>query len=38
MAAGMIGSTGGGQPFSILQPYLTANYCIALEGIYPSRS
>ena len=28
---------GGGQPFGILQPYLTLNYIIALEGIYPSR-
>jgi microcystin-dependent protein len=30
--------TGGSQPFSILQPYLTLNYCIALEGIFPSRN
>jgi microcystin-dependent protein len=29
---------GGSQPFSILQPYLTINYSIALEGIFPSRS
>ena len=34
------GLTGGGgpQPFSILQPYLTINFCIALEGIFPSRN
>jgi microcystin-dependent protein len=32
------GPTGGGQPFSILQPYLTLNFCIALEGIFPSRN
>jgi len=30
--------TGGGQPFSDLQPLLTINFCIALEGIYPSRN
>ncbi len=38
MNAGMIGATGGGQPFSITQPYLTLNFCIALVGIFPSRS
>ena len=38
MAPPMISSTGGNQPFEILQPYLTLNYCIALEGIFPSRS
>jgi microcystin-dependent protein len=32
------GLTGGSQPFSLLQPYLTLNYCIALEGIFPSRN
>ena len=32
------GLTGGSQPFSILQPYLTLNFCIALEGIFPSRN
>jgi microcystin-dependent protein len=34
----MITNTGGNQPFSILQPYLTLNFCIALEGIFPSRN
>jgi microcystin-dependent protein len=38
MNATMIGNTGGSQPFGILQPYLTLNYCIALEGIFPSRN
>ena len=38
MAATVIGLTGGGQPFPILQPYLTLNFCIALEGIFPSRN
>lgn len=34
----MINNTGGSQPISLLQPYLTLNYCIALEGIFPSRN
>jgi len=29
---------GGSQPTGILQPYLTLNFCIALEGIFPSRN
>jgi microcystin-dependent protein len=38
MNAGMIGSTGGGQPLGVLQPLLTVNFCIALQGIFPSRN
>lgn len=38
MNAAMINLTGGSQPFPTLQPYLTLNYCIALEGIFPSRN
>jgi len=37
MNSGMIGLSGGGQPISLLQPYLAVNYIIALQGIYPSR-
>jgi len=37
MAAGMIANAGGGQPVNNMQPSLTVNWCIALEGIYPSR-
>ncbi|WP_295675954.1 phage tail protein [uncultured Mucilaginibacter sp.] len=33
-----IGATGGGQPFSILSPYLTITYVIALVGVFPSRN
>ena len=33
-----IGSTGGGQPHDNMSPYLTLNYCIALKGIFPSRT
>ncbi len=29
--------TGGSQPFSIMNPYLTINFIIALQGIFPSR-
>jgi microcystin-dependent protein len=30
--------TGNGLPFSLLNPYLVLNFCIALEGIFPSRN
>lgn len=30
--------TGGGQSFTIVQPFLTVNYIIALQGVFPSRS
>lgn len=33
-----IGISGGSQPFSIMNPYLGVNYCIALQGIFPSRN
>lgn len=36
MSPAAIGSTGGGQPHNNMQPFLTLNYCIALEGIFPS--
>lgn len=38
MGAGTIGNNGGSQPHSNMQPYLVTNICIALQGIYPSRS
>jgi microcystin-dependent protein len=38
MNAGAIGQAGGSQPFSILQPFLCLNFCIALQGIFPSRN
>jgi microcystin-dependent protein len=31
-------STGGSQPHDNIQPYLTVNYVIALQGIFPSRN
>jgi microcystin-dependent protein len=38
MNAGMIQSTGGNQPFDNRQPLLVLNFCIALQGIFPSRN
>jgi microcystin-dependent protein len=38
MNPGMIAAAGGGQPFSIRQPYLSISYLIALVGIFPSRN
>ncbi len=29
--------TGGSTPFSVVEPYTTLNFCIALVGIFPSR-
>ena len=29
---------GGDQPHNNMQPYLTLNFCIALQGVYPPRS
>jgi microcystin-dependent protein len=38
MASGMVAPAGGNQPHNNLMPYLTLNFCIALQGIYPTRS
>ncbi len=38
MNSAMIASVGNGGPVSVLQPYLTVNYIIALLGIFPSRN
>lgn len=37
-SASTTGSAGGSQPFAIRDPYLALHYCIALVGIFPSRS
>lgn len=29
---------GGSQPISVLSPYLAINYCICVQGIFPSRN
>jgi microcystin-dependent protein len=36
--AGTIAASGGGQAVPILSPFLVLNYCIALQGIFPSRN
>ena len=33
-----VASAGGGQPHPNTQPFLTVNFCIALQGIFPSPS
>ncbi len=38
MANNVTSYTGSNQPFSIQDPYLAINYCIALQGIFPSRN
>jgi microcystin-dependent protein len=38
MYPGMLAPSGGNQPHNNLQPYLTLNFCIALQGIFPPRS
>ena len=34
----MIQPAGGSQPHDNMQPYLVINYCIAMQGIFPSRN
>jgi microcystin-dependent protein len=36
MNSGAIAPAGGSQPHLNMQPFLTLNYCIALQGIFPS--
>ena len=38
MNPAMVSVAGGSQPHNNLMPYLTLNYCIALQGIFPARS
>ena len=33
-----VATSGGGQPHNNMQPFLVINFCIALEGIFPSRN
>ncbi|HEX6732678.1 MAG TPA: tail fiber protein [Pyrinomonadaceae bacterium] len=37
MAFQMISPAGGGLPHNNMQPYLTLNFCIALQGVFPQR-
>ncbi len=36
--SGAISSTGGSQSFNIQDPYLTMSWCVATQGIFPSRN
>lgn len=38
MASESIGATGGNQPHENRQPYLGLMFCIAMQGIFPSRN
>ena len=38
MSQQAISSLGGGQPHNNMMPYLTYNFCIALQGVFPPRS
>jgi microcystin-dependent protein len=38
LAAGTITNVGGGQAHENMQPFLALNYCIALQGLFPSRN
>jgi microcystin-dependent protein len=37
-ASNMLSNTGGGQPHGNIEPYLALNFCIALQGIFPSQT
>ncbi len=36
--SGVTSSTGGNQPIPVMNPFLVLNFCIALQGIFPSRN
>lgn len=38
MQPNTVGPTGGSQAHNNMQPYLTLNFCIALQGIFPSQT
>ncbi len=38
LAAGTMANVGGGQAHDNMQPYLALNFCIALQGLFPSRN
>jgi microcystin-dependent protein len=37
MSSSALSPTGNGQPHNNLMPYLTLNFCIALQGVFPAR-
>ena len=38
MSAAAVTNVGGSQPHNNMMPYLTLNFIIALQGIFPSRN
>jgi microcystin-dependent protein len=38
MYPGVLSTVGGSQPHLNMQPFLTLNFCIALQGIFPSQN
>ena len=38
LAPEALAPAGGNQPHNNMQPYLTFNFCIALQGVYPPRT
>ena len=38
MGDAAVAPAGGNQPHNNLQPYLTLNFCISLQGVYPPRT
>ncbi|MDB5694140.1 MAG: phage Tail Collar domain protein [Alphaproteobacteria bacterium] len=38
LLAGTVGNVGGSQPHENMSPYLALNFCIALQGIFPSQN
>jgi microcystin-dependent protein len=38
MNTGSVTSVGGGQAHPNMQPFLTINFCIALQGVFPSQN
>ncbi len=38
LRSGTVTNSGGGQAHENMQPYLAVNFCIALQGLFPSRN
>ena len=38
MSPNAVGNSGNGQPHPNMQPHLPLNFCIALQGVFPSRN
>jgi microcystin-dependent protein len=38
VVSGTVTNVGGGQAHENMQPYLAVNFCIALQGLFPSRN